>query len=322
MTTSHRLFSIFSGILLLVLGMTSCKGQDTEAKSDLVPPAAVEKKVAETPGTLPEQEPEPEPLPDPMPNYAWKTDYDSEQSIARRIPPPQGFQRVEVESGSFGEFLRHLPLKPGRPEVLLYNGSLKGNQGAHHAVIDMDVGTRDLQQCADAVMRVRAEYLYAQQRYSDIHFNFVSGANCDWDRWRAGQRPRVTNTATTWSQKATADDSYPNFKKYLIMVYNYAGTASLTKELTPVADPAQVEIGDVFIQGGFPGHAVVVVDVAEQPETGKRMFLIAQSYMPAQEMHVLVNPDQPELSPWYPADFGGQLYTPEWNFSSGDLKRF
>ena len=49
-----------------------------------------------------------------------------------------------------------------------------------------------------------------------------------------------------------------------------------------------IEIGDVFIQGGFPGHAIIVVDLAEN-EVGEKCFLVAQSYMPAQEIHVLKN---------------------------------
>ena len=48
--------------------------------------------------------------------------------------------------------------------------------------------------------------------------------------------------------------------------------------------------GDVFIKGGSPGHAVIVVDVAIYTQTGKKVFLLAQSYMPAQQIHILVNP--------------------------------
>lgn len=271
----------------------------------------------------------PQPVATPLPEpenlvYSWKTDYDINQSIAKRIAVPEGYSRIPAESGSFGEWLRHLPLKPGKPNVLLYNGDEKWNQSAHHAVIDMDVGTSDLQQCADAVMRVRGEYLYANDQYDAIHFNFVSGENCDWNRWRGGQRPRVSGSRTTWSASASADNGYPNFKKYMRIVFMYAGTASLTHELTPISDTKSVEIGDVFILGGSPGHAVIVVDVAEHMTSGDRIFMIAQSYMPAQEMHVLLNPNPTENtnSPWYETEFGSSLQTPEWEFEASDLKRF
>ena len=68
-----------------------------------------------------------------------------------------------------------------------------------------------------------------------------------------------------------------------------------------------------------PLHAVIVVDVAQKGR--ERMFLLAQSYMPAQEIHVLRNPAR-EGDPWYSIDFGETLVTPEWTFRRGDLKRF
>ena len=46
--------------------------------------------------------------------------------------------------------------------------------------------------------------------------------------------------------------------------------------------------GDVFIKGGSPGHAVIVVDVAIYPQTGKKVFLLAQSYLLAHQIQILV----------------------------------
>ena len=83
-----------------------------------------------------------------------------------------------------------------------------------------------------------------------------------------------------------------------------------------------MRIGDVFIQGGFPGHAVMVVDMAVNGRTGEKLFLLIQSYMPAQEIHVLKNPSDSADGPWYELDFGETLRTPEWTFSKDDLKRF
>jgi Domain of unknown function (4846) len=38
-------------------------------------------------------------------------------------------------------------------------GDMKARQDVQYAVLDISVGNRDLQQCADAVMRIRGEYL-------------------------------------------------------------------------------------------------------------------------------------------------------------------
>ncbi|RLD54687.1 MAG: hypothetical protein DRJ01_17695, partial [Bacteroidetes bacterium] len=83
-----------------------------------------------------------------------------------------------------------------------------------------------------------------------------------------------------------------------------------------------MEIGDIFIKGGFPGHGIIVVDMCFNKETGEKLFLLAQSYMPAQEIQILQNPNNKQISPWYNLNFERRLYTPEWTFKKTDLKRF
>jgi len=256
-----------------------------------------------------------------VPTYPWlDVDPDPANRLEARIPPPDGYERIEAEAGSFAAWLRQLPLLPGRPEVHLHDGGRKGRQDVHEAVVDIDVGTRDLQQCADAVMRLRAEYLFSAGRFDEISFDFTSGDEARYARYRDGWRVSVSGNSVSWNQTTSRDTGHATFRRYLDMVFTYAGTASLEKELISVSSPAKVQPGDVFIQGGFPGHAVIVLDVARS-ETGRTVFLLAQSYMPAQQIHVLRNP-RSELGPWYPAEFGEDLVTPEWRFDAVDLARF
>jgi hypothetical protein len=203
--------------------------------------------------------------------------------------------------------------------VRFYDGRLKPDQDVHVAVVDIDVGDSDLQQCADAIIRLRAEFLFSGPCKDDIQFNFTSGDPARWAEWRDGVRPFVTGNRVSWRQSATVDDSYSNFREYLEEVFMYAGSASLEQELLPTADPSRPSVGDVFIEGGFPGHAVLVIDVAENT-AGDRVFLLAQSYMPAQDIHVLKSYE--DISPWYRAQADGVLRTPEWDFYYRDLKRF
>lgn len=254
--------------------------------------------------------------------YPWLVKYESCNSIANRIPVPDGYARIQTESHTFANWLRKLPLKAGSPPVYLFNGKLKANQTAQAAVVDIDVGNRDLQQCADAVIRLRSEYLFSRGKYQGIHFKFTSGHVAQFTRWRRGFRPVVKGNKVNWVRSAKADSSYKNFKKYLTIVFTYAGSYSLSKELTPLHDINQMKIGAVFIQGGFPGHAVIVVDMAVDRETGEKIFLLAQSYMPAQDIHILKNLKNSKLSPWYSINFGEVLETPEWIFKKNDLKRF
>lgn len=242
------------------------------------------------------------------------------ETIKTGIKPPIGYFRLSLPGGSFGAWLRDLPLHPGSPPVHLYNGQKKQNQFAHHSVINIDVGDKDLQQCADAVIRLRAEYLYSVGCHDAIAFRFTSGDLAKWNDWSKGMRPRVSNSKVSWHHPAQKDASYYNFRKYLDMVFTYAGSASLSNEMERVIDPLTVEVGNVFIQGGFPGHAVMVVDMAEN-DAGDRCFLLAQSYMPAQEIHILRNLES-WRNPWYKVRAHGTLSTPEWLFQYSDLRKF
>ena len=242
------------------------------------------------------------------------------KDVESRILVPMGFRRSEAEEGTFGNYLRYLPLLPDGSPVIYYNGQPKARR-VDVAVIDIDVGKRDLQQCADAVMRLRGEYLYSQQKYDQIHFNFTNGFRVDYKEWMKGKRMVVAGNKTYWKQSAAPSNSHADFRKYMDLIFTYAGTLSLSKEL-PEVSLENLQIGDVFIEGGSPGHAVIVLDVANHKETHEKIFLLAQSYMPAQSIHILMNPNDSKLSPWYRIPDTDILRTPEWTFSPIQLKRF
>lgn len=235
------------------------------------------------------------------------------------IVPPPGYVRYEADS--YGTYLRNLPLKrPGSP-VMLYNGVEKGYQDGAYAIIDMEIGNKDLQQCADAVMRLRAEYLWHSQQYDKIHFNFTSGFKADYIKWAQGYRTKVSGNNVSWCKGADEDYSYATFRKYMDEVFMYAGTASLSKELIPV-EPSDIRVGDIFIIGGHPGHAMVIVDMAED-KFGNKAILVAQSYMPAQSIHIVTNLNNQQRSPWYIINSNTKYVSfPEFHFNINQIKRF
>ncbi|HAE42754.1 MAG TPA: hypothetical protein DCG34_07515, partial [Clostridiales bacterium] len=57
-------------------------------------------------------------------------------------------------------------------------------------------------------------------------------------------------------------------------------------------------------------------------ENGNQIFMLAQSYMPAQQTQILINPTDANISPWYSLEGIDQLRTPEWIFDLDRLKRF
>jgi len=241
-------------------------------------------------------------------------------SILLRFNTPKGFERTVIEPSEFGSYLRNLPLKPVGAAVHLFDGSVKWNHGVYEAVVDLPIGKKDLHQCADAVMRLRAEYLWQQKRYNEIHFHFTNGFDVPYEKWQNGYRVVIHGNKTSWTTTAQSpSNTHADLWNYMETIFMYAGTLSLSRELK-VADERTLQIGDVFIQGGSPGHAVIVVDMAENKQTGEKKFILAQSYMPAQELQILKNPKGNGV--WFSDRQLDPLETPEWTFERGSVKRF
>ena len=243
-------------------------------------------------------------LPPLEPEQEWKL-YADINTIGD-INPREGFRRVKVDPNSFGAYLRSFPLKDDW-NIYYYNGNPVKNQFGAYATLDIDIGEKDLLQCADAVMYLRASYLYSQKRYDEIHFNSLAGKRMNYTDYVKG------------------DYSPAKFRKYMDYVFAYANTASLEKEL-PQRKIEDVQIGDVFVTSGNPGHAMIVVDMTVDKD-GNRALLFAQGMMPAQTVHVVTNLEHGEDTPWYKIDeylkWSTLFIFPNYVFSaSSDLKYF
>ncbi len=249
----------------------------------------------------------------------WIDTFELANTLINRVKPPKGYVRIPKKINTFPHWIRRLPLKKGNPKVMLYNHQEKGFQDAHAFVFDLDVGKKDLQQCADATMRIRAEYLYHTQKYNQIHFNYTNGALVQYSKWRAGYMPIPKDNSVVWVKNKKCNTSYKSFRAYMNQIFNYAGTHSLSKELEPVKY-TDMKIGDILIYGGFPGHTVMIVDIVMNTKTKAKKYLLAQSYMPAQDFHVLKNFNN--NSPWYDLDDNEIIETPEWTFYSNQLMRW
>jgi hypothetical protein len=241
--------------------------------------------------------------------------------ILNRFDPPEGFDRIPADSSSFEHFLRNLPLLPQGSKVHYFDGTQKEDKDVYAAVIDLPIGNKNLHQCADAVMRLRADFLRSQHRSEEIHFHFTNGFDADYQHWMDGYRVQIKGNHCEWKSGASKGDNTDSYWNYLETVFTYAGTLSLSKELAP-QDWSKMKIGDVLIQGGSPGHVVIIVDMAENRKTKEKVFMLAQSYMPAQELQVLYNPMSPGKSVWYSAQMNNPIETPEWTFEKSHLRKF
>lgn len=238
------------------------------------------------------------------------------------LPVPDGCVRTTCDRLSFGHFLRELPLKSQEAEIRFYNGQAKTDQSARYRVVDLPIGSTDLQQCADVAMRLRADYLLSAGRQEEISFRFTSGDTARWSDWKAGYRSRVDGNQVSWEQTAPEDSSRSAYQNYLNTVFTYSGSFSLARDMEQVVDAHKVQPGDCFVQGGFPGHVVLVVDMARDTLQDRNYIMLAQGFMPAQDIHILVNPQSSDLTPWYEVGRGNQLVTPDWMFDWTDLRRY
>jgi hypothetical protein len=247
------------------------------------------------------------------PPPAWPHAENAERLDAR-VPPPLGYTRDAVDDESYAAFLRAVPLQRRGAPVLSYDGDEL--RAPALAVVDIDVGERDLQQCADSVIRLHAEYLLASKQEKAIKYKFTSGDEWAWSKRKQGFRPKVKGSKVKFIKRAKPSASRASFRAYLDEVFMWAGTASLARDAQKLAKLDDARAGDFFVHGGSPGHAVLILDAATDAR-GNRAVLLGQGFMPAQSFHVIQGP----LEGWFPLVDG--IATPSWGepFGAETLRR-
>ena len=182
-------------------------------------------------------------------------------TIFDRVNVPEGFKRVDYPKGSFQDYLRNYQLKSFGSKIINYDNSFYFWQRGHIGILEVPVPKNGLQQCADALIRIRSEYLWDNDRKDEIGFNFTSGHYCSWKRYAEGYRPKINGSKVTFHKTAKSDTSKANFYKYLNLIYTYSGTLSLYNELPSISNAKDLQIGDMLIKGGTPGHIVMIIPI-------------------------------------------------------------
>ena len=314
-------------LLLLLVGCTGA-AEPTPIASDrasTLPPKALEARHQEplkaaSAGSLEAASPPPNEIriaPEPrspteaeLARYAWLRTDAKVRPLAEVFAPPKGFKRVSAPAGSFAEFLRGLPLRPAGAEVNAYDGRRlhAADDPRIAAVAELDVSPTDIQQCADSVIRLHAEWIWSAGDRSSIAYHFLSGDLAKWQSYASGSRPIIEGNRVTWGQTAKAASDHATFRKYLDVVFNYASTISVAKMSSKPVAREDLRAGDFFVLPGGPGHAILILDVAEDAD-GKRVALLGQGYMPAQDFQVLRDPAG--ASAWFSLG-GDSVDTPFW----------
>ncbi len=301
---------------LLVAALTAllasgCK-RDKPTGSAAPPPSAPSAKTSAAPPAPKASAEAPPDKPDPK-RYAWLADDSLEvpkpvDTLYSRFKTPPGYERVQLPDDSFGAWLRHLPLAaPGTP-VTSYKGDVvhDGKDQYLAAVVAIDVGKIDLQQSPDVVVRLHSEWLWSQG-VKDIAYRGATGLDMPLARWARGERVVAEGRGVFWIVKAKPSEvDHAELRRYLDAVFTWANSTALAQQAQPV-EPKDVTPGDFFVHLGSPGHAMVVLDIAEKP-SGQKVALLGQALNPAQSIYVVrlgpatawfsLRPESPLITPY------------------------
>lgn len=239
------------------------------------------------------------------------------------IPLPKDYHRVEVAEKSFAAWLRKVNLRKNNT-VYLYNKQPKANQSLHYAVLDISTGNKDLQQCADALMRLKAEYHFSTSAYDQI--NFIAGDKTvfNFKEFAKGKRYALRGQRLSSSQSAADNSCYTHLclMQFLDWVFSYCSTYTLQSQTKAITNLEEIMPGDMLVKAGSPGHAMMVGDVAVNSVTGKKIFLLVQGFMPAQDIHIVKNPNNLSLGPWFEVGGSNKIITPGWVFEKSQLRKW
>ncbi len=244
----------------------------------------------------------------------------SQQNIKTKFALPEGYERNY--NNGYSVFLRQFPLKNNNV-VRYHNGENKYNNNIWAAVFDYDIGTGNLHQCADAVLYMRANYLYKKGLTDKLHYTFVSGFKAKYLDYITHYYKVDGNNVSLVLRDVRLEDNLETFRKWLREIWMYSNTWSIEKYDSYRVPLSDIKPGDFFIRSNPPpavGHAVKVVDVVSDSR-GLKKVMLSQSYMPAQENHILINPQDDGV--WYEIRGSTQvIQTPEFTFYSDELRRF
>lgn len=248
---------------------------------------------------------------------------ESGMTVGTRFGVPEGFQRVTVEKGSFGEYLRNYALLPYGTAPRIFETGEDNTEAPTVGVLDQAVMSKN-QQSADAIMRLYAEYLYEKKLYDQIQFDFFTTPvfKFEYAKWVDGQRVRTSEENAKkieWYEDEGAkegDTSLETFNAYLYQVMVHANSASLKEQMNSV-DSSALQAGDAWFGGN---HVILIVDVCVNPETGEQRFICAEGNAPATETYLLQDPDTGSV--WMTLEEDGSFIKADVVYAANAVRRF
>lgn len=225
-----------------------------------------------------------------------------ELKIFKKFDTPPNFERNKNYS-DFGKWLNDISLKSNNTPVYTFDGQRKPNPNIYVGVLDLEQPKKNIQFNANAIISLRLEYFYRSKKYNEID-----------------KLAKISTVPIPYTKYVKGDYSYSKYFEYLQYYLENINSNTISELLKPIIFK-DLQVGDVFFQkGSIKCHAAIVMDLAED-ELGNKLYILAQGYYPSQDLHIITNPSNDLISPWYISK-EGVLLTPEWRFSSSDLMRF
>jgi len=225
-------------------------------------------------------------------------------TICNYFTPANGYERKEVDK--FGVFYRIFAIVI--TEGILHTGEkLNGFGSKYAAIFDYPIGKKDLHQCADAAIYMRTTFLnggLGMRKPSEIKWHYTDGTNLSYQ---------------DFLNKNNLENGKEGFFSYMENIFIYAGTWSIENYDTKSVSIEKLKIGDMMVEGGFPGHIVSIVDIIEN-DIGEKLYMLSQSFMPAQSNHILLDDDG---DVWFDLNkYDDIIPTPDWTFNKNSFRRF
>jgi hypothetical protein len=230
---------------------------------------------------------------------------------------------VAVEPGSFGEWLRHLPLAAVDTPVRTHKGEVVFEPGHRYvaSVIAIDVGKNDLQAGPDVAIRLHSEWLWSKHALDSITFRGPNRTEMPLSKFLRGERIVARNGGNVESvllAKPADENAHSSLRDYLDSVFNWVNSRGLYAQAKPV-EASDLQPGDFFVHDGKPGDAVVVLDIARNGARGRTLVMLGQALSPAQNL-IVVSPGG--KIGWFEVNPPTPLVTPHTDeFAWADLRR-
>ena len=163
-------------------------------------------------------------------------------------------------------------------------------------VVPVNIAGNRLWQCMDILICFHVDYLEMNSN-PVVSYPLPDGTPFSWLEWQKGIRPVFEGLNFKKILKSKSDTSVKNFTKYLNTIFEYSGTQSFW-HYYPDIKLNNVEPADFIVKKGKKGHAILVVDVAEN-SMGQKVALMGQGDTPACQFYLL---KQTNGDPWFKID--------------------